>query len=196
MLPRLIMEPLKISPKYNIEHWKKINFSIEGDWQEAINIFVDRIQGRFLDLISRIESYTYAGFSVIALDCLLIETLQQFRKGVSETPRGNVKQYFKSFLIESSFGFCDKLADMFYDQIRNGILHQAEIKGTSRISINRDVPLVNLTEDGNGLLINRKLFHEQLVREFEDYVKKLRNPENHDLREKFKNKMNSICRLS
>jgi len=60
----------------------------------------------------------------MAIDCLLIETLQQFIKGVSETPRRKNECYFKNFLI-SRFkeDFDDEKAKMFYEQIRCGILH-------------------------------------------------------------------------
>lgn len=141
------------------------------------------------------ERNTYAGFAVLALDCLLIETLQQFREGVSETPFNEVKNFFTRFLTETSFGryFDQEMATMFYRQIRNGILHQAEIKGSSRILIREGTPLVTYAEDRRGLIINRKLFHQQLVRVFETYVVELREGSARELREKFRRKMDYIC---
>ena len=189
---------MRISPHYTTEDWKAIDFSTERGWQKAIDIFEDRIRGRFLKIIESIENYTYAGFAVLALDCLLIETLQQFLEGVYQTPRGKGREYFVRFLTETSFRkFFDKQkAEMFYEQIRCGILHQAEVKESSRVFIREGIPLVSLTEDGKGLIVNRKLFHEQLVKEFENYLRRLRNPANKDLRNKFKRKMDYICRVS
>ena len=131
-----------ISPKYTVEDWKTIDFSTEEDWHKAISIFEDRIRGRFLDLIHAIKSRTYAGFAVLALDCLLIETLQQFREGEPETPPRMSTKYFIRFLTETSFRdfFDEKTACMFYDQIRNGILHQAEVKESSRVLIRKEAP--------------------------------------------------------
>ena len=92
-----------ISPHYTSYDWKKLTFSTEDEWQRGINIFEDRIRGRFLKPISYIEGYTYAGFAVLALDCLLIETLQQFREGVEETPRRKSCEFFISCLTQTSF---------------------------------------------------------------------------------------------
>jgi hypothetical protein len=159
-------------------------------------MFVDRIETRFLEFIRLIERKEPSGFVVMALDCLLIETLEQFRNGVPETPAGKSKNYFVNFLTKQSFGslFNQTLAERFYYQIRCGILHQAEIKGDSRIVITKSVPLVKPSKQ-NGLIINRKLFHTQLVKEFNDYVSRLRkyDPPDQRLRANFKKKMDCIC---
>lgn len=75
-------------------------------------------------------------------------------------------------------------------------MHQAEIKGSSKIRTRTGTRLVDYSDDKEGLVINRLEFHRQLVEEFKDYVKRLRTnaPEYKDLREKFKNKMDVICK--
>lgn len=188
---------MRISARFNVDDWKSLTFSTEKEWQEAVDIFEDRISSRFLRVIQLTESYEYSGFAVLALDCLLIETLQQFREGVSETRPRMSEEYFVRFLTKTSFDkFFDRaLAKMFYRQIRCGILHQAEIKGSSRVLILPDLPLVRLATDRNGLIINRKLFHRKLVEEFKNYVSELRknNPPDEKLRHNFKKKMDHIC---
>ena len=191
---------MRISPRFTVDDWKARDFSTEEEWQKAIDIFEDRIRSRFLRVIELIERYTYSGFAILALDCLLIETLQQFRKGVSKTPPRKSKEYFVQFLTKTSFAkfFNSALAEMFYDQIRCGILHQAEIKDSSRVLIRHQTPLVRFADDKKGLVINRKLFHRQLVKEFENYVAQLRknSPPDEKLRHKFKKKMDCICQIS
>jgi len=189
---------MRISPRYTDDDWRKLSSSTEDEWQKAIDIFEDRVRGRFLEPIFRIEKYNYAGFAVLALDCLLIETLQQFREGVPRTPSRQSETFFVRFLTETSFGsyFTKEMAEKFYTQIRCGILHQAETKKSSRVVLKEDVPLVKYIDDRKGLVINRKLFHQQLVREFEDYVARLREPSNQELRRSFRKKMNYICRVS
>jgi len=193
-----MIESMEISPRYNARNWTSLTFSAEEDWQKAVDIFEDRIRGRFLDIIACIESHAYAGFAVLALDCLLIETLQQFREGKHETPSGQAKQYFVRFLTQTSFGdfFSEETAVMFYKQFRCGILHQAEVKATSLVR-RRQVPLVDFTDDRQGLIINRELFHRQLVIEFEHYVGQLRenNPLSKVMRQNFRKKMDYICRV-
>lgn len=192
------MDRMKISPKYNVVDWQRIDFSKEAGWQKAVDIFEDRLNGRFLEPISLMKGHGFSGFAVMALDCLLIETMQQFIEGESETPYKQVEKYFIRFLTESSFGrFFDKnMATKFYGQIRNGILHQAETKETSLIHKKTGTDLVTITEDRKGLSINRDLFHEQLVHEIGNYKEKLRNPENIELRHNFKKKMDFICRVN
>ena len=195
----MVSESLRISPRHTVKDWGALDFSTEEEWRKAIGIFEDRIRGRFLEPISRIEEYTYAGFAVLALDCLLIEVLQQFREGVPRTPRGQSKAFFVHFLTKTSFGSyftTKKMAEVFYHQIRCGILHEAEAEGSSKILIRRNIPLVKYTEDGGGLVINRELFHQQLVWEFEAYIAKLREPSNQKLRGNFRAKMDHICRVS
>lgn len=185
-----------ISPNYTNEDWRDLDLSKEKDWQKAIDIFEDRIKGRFLEIIDTIQGLPYSGFAVLALNCLLIETLQQFRKGQGQTPRSKSKEYFSEFLTERFRNFFNRqTSEMFYNQIRCGILHQAEVKKSSRVLIREGVPLVSLADDGEGLVINRKLFHKQLVHEFEKYVSALQGPSNVTLRANFKKKMDRICRV-
>ncbi len=194
----MVSDSLRISPHYTAGHWIALDLSTEEGWQKAIDILVDRIDGRFLKFISVIERCTYSGFVVLALDCLLIETLQQFREGAHRTPPRESREYFVRFLTETSFGryFTSQTAEMFYRQIRSGIIHQAELEGSSKILVRENIPLVKYADDGEGLVINRRLFHQQLLREFEAYIDELRDSSSQELREKFKKKMEYICRVS
>jgi len=186
---------VRISPQYTVADYKKLTFSAESEWNKAIDIFKDRISGRFLEVVSCIEENTYAGFAVVALDCLLIETLQQFHEGVAKTPRGCSGPFFVRFLTKTSFGFTEDQAKKFYKDMRCGILHQAEALGSSLVLIKRNPPLVKYTDDGKGLAINWRLLHQQLVREFKDYVDRLRNGTDQQLRDNFKKKMDYICKI-
>jgi hypothetical protein len=192
-------DSMRISPNYTVRDYKNLDLSTEEGWQKAINIFEDRIRGRFLKFIDRIECCEFSGFIVMAIDCLLIEALKQFHEGEAYTPRYKSKEFFTGFLTQgvfSKFFETNDLAEMFYDQIRCGILHQAEIKKNSRLFIRKNIPLIAKTNDGKGIIINRKLFHKKLVEEFELYLSKLKSPNENKLRGNFKKKMDYICRIS
>ncbi len=191
-------EDMRISPKYTVRDWNALTFSTEEDWQKAIVIFEDRIRGRFLKFIDLIKDHEFSGFAVLTLDCLLIETLQQFREGKDKTPRNNSQNYFVRFLTKTSFGefFTEDTARKFYDQIRCGILHQAEVKENSLVRIKINGKLIEEIEGDKGIIVYRNLFHEQLVRVFEEYLSRLREHSNKDQRDKFKKKMDYICRVS
>jgi hypothetical protein len=192
-----LIRAMRISPKYTDAHWKALTFTTEADWQRGVDIFEDRIRRRFLDTIQHFERMEFAGFAVLALDCLLIETLQQFRRGEDETLDGDGRAEFADFLTKTRFGkfFDPNTARKFYWQIRNGILHQGEVKGNARVVIKRSAPVVELTHDGRGIVVNRLRFHREMVQYVDEYVAQLRDPANADLRKKLRRKMNYICRL-
>jgi len=188
---------MRISRKYRVADWTALDFGAEDGWQRGVDILADRIKSRVLDIVRQFEGLEVAGFIVLAVDCLLIETLQQFREGVAETPRWKGEEYFVKFLTETRFRrFFDQVsARKFYDHVRCGILHQSEVKGDSRVVIGRRSPLIERVDQGNGLVVNRKVFHRELVLTCDEYLAELRNPANADLREKFKRKMDHICRV-
>ncbi len=82
-----------------------LNLSLSSpptDWERAIDIFRGRIGGRYLDPIETLiqNDVNKHGFAAMALCCLLIETLLQFREGLPQTPGGQNKQYYTKFLRE------------------------------------------------------------------------------------------------
>jgi hypothetical protein len=187
--------PISISPKYTTADWKLLEFKEERDWERAVKMLEDRIEGRFFKVIRLIQPYGYAGFAILALDCLLIETLEQFYRGTDETPGRESKAYFRNFLMRSSFKgyFTPDMANDFYTMIRCGILHQAEVKGSSLVLRRASAPMVANVPDSHGLAINRVKFHKELVKVFQQYTSDLRNPANDVLRQNYRKKMNFIC---
>lgn len=66
--------------------------SEQGVWERGIEIFKDRIQGRFFDAIEEsLDDPNKNGFAVMAIGCLLVETLYQFKEGFSSSPSGLYK---------------------------------------------------------------------------------------------------------
>lgn len=186
---------MQISPRFKASDWTSLDLTQESGWVKAAEIFEDRINGRFLEMVERIEDVKFSGFAALALDCLLIETLQQFIEGVDETPRGKAKQYFQKFLTSTHFGggFDATTAAMFYEQFRCGILHQAEIKGSSKVwKVGR---VAQFSADRKGLIVNHKTLHSKLRGAFADYVTELRRGSDPTLRDNFKKKMDFICRV-
>lgn len=197
-----------ISPKYTKNDWKSLNLDNHNDnnWNTAIEIFKDRINGRFLKPINKIIKHPnkkinlFCGFIIIAIDCLIIETLYQFYKGTDETQGSHKKSFWHFF--KNSIYFNDEIdtkekAYVFYKHFRCGILHQAQTKKMSKIRINRNkmAQPINPKCINDGLIIDRKIFHNSLVKDIEHYCEILLNPKNTDeinLRKNFIKKMDYI----
>ncbi len=167
---------IKISPKFYQKDWRdlKLNSNIDEDWNKAIEIFKDRMEGRFIKQIEVLdrnpnrEIGLYAGFSIMPLICLFIETLEQFWTGNIETKRygqqnkcrflpkwinnkskpaiaNDAKAFYSFFQRNTEFAnFFDteEKADVFYRKIRCGLLHQGQTKGKSLIHIRNTEPML------------------------------------------------------
>lgn len=195
---------MEIAPRFTDGDWKRLAFKSERDWICAVAALRRRLEERFLKPARSLLRFQRSGFAVLALDCLLVETLQQFREGVVETPyvirNGRrilaSEEYFKAFLTSSYFGpgFDDHTSILFYRTVRCGILHQAEVKKSSLVRRGR--PLVSLSADRKGVVVNPVLFHNRVEAAFRRYLADLRKPEERDLRKRFREKMNHIARIA
>lgn len=207
--------------------WEKLSPKLDNDesaWLQAIGVFERRMKERFfscLDALVQADTkpdlqsdapgtdHCIPGFSIMALCCLLIETLQGFREpsalliptGPCEFPAGlcikpspGTNERFRKFLRLPSFGgaFNNKgVAKEFLHGVRNGILHEAE---TRKWVIWRSEPhgqIVATEQDGYAL--NRTLFYEAVKQEFESYLKDLRNSASKELRQRFREQMQKLC---
>lgn len=188
---------MRVSRNYTVDHWKALKFSCEEDWAQGVAIFMDRIETRYLEHIRALLRQSTSGFVVLTLDCALIETLEQFRRGKNKTPQREGRQYFESFLTETAFKehFNKDLAGYFYTEIRCGLLHQSEAGGTSRVKRGKSLPLVSATTDGKGVVVNTPEFHSLLEKVIKDYADILQDVKAIPQREAFRRKMNFICRV-
>ena len=86
---------IKISPQYYQKDWNDLDLDKNNiaDWNKAIEIFKDRIDGRYFSQIEVLDKHKirntgiHSGFAIMSLTCLLIETLEQFWEGRIETSR-------------------------------------------------------------------------------------------------------------
>ena len=194
-------EAFDIAPGINATEWHKLDLDdpMSHDWEKAINIFRTRITERYiepvqilLDLEDRLPaSNRKYGFTILAIDSLLIETLWAFKRGLCDT-KGKSRKAFLDFLVsENAFGFSEEQAARFYEDYRCGILHQAEIGNNSKVwSVG---PLIHAID--NELIINRTSFHRALTECFVKYCTDLADAGNSDLRTKFRKKMDYISRV-
>jgi hypothetical protein len=163
---------VKLSPRYTENQW---NAAFDGreDWARAINIVEDRIKGRWLDAADRLIDEPHAGFAILALDCIVLESLWGFMNGRA-VPRRGEQRVYRGVLMSPGFGWTEAQSDSFRELVRNGIIHDAETR--SRWLVERTVPrniVPQLNKQGDYVL-NRTRFHGALKAEFEEWIIRLR----------------------
>jgi hypothetical protein len=219
---------------------KRLIENDEEAWRCAVDVFERRIRERFLSCIEALAEadsrsdvevpaeapadcstlpednagrVVVPGFAIMALCCLLIETLQRFREaperpaqvvGPCAYPAGpciregsfiSTTELFAGFLRLPSFKGefeDDRVAKSFVRGVRNGILHDAE---TRRWVIWRDEPegrIVRPLRDGYAL--NRSEFYKALNTELGKYLQELRNSASQERRNRFREKMDDVIK--
>jgi hypothetical protein len=194
---------MQIAPGVEAATWQRLKLDDpnSSDWKVAVDILSARIIERYIApvdfLVATEETKSPSdrrfGFTVLAVACMLVETLGAFIEGLEDT-EGKSKKTFCNFLrtrklFAAEFS-TDELAENFYKQFRCGILHQAESGGESKVwSVG---PMLHVK--GNSITVNRNKFHDCLKAEFQSYLSELREPNNAALRKNFRKKMDFICR--
>jgi len=196
---------IKIAPNFTIGDWKELRLNPkepqDENWNEAIKIFDARIRQRFIEpadiLInnqkdSRGKTF---GFAILALDFLVMETLQGFRDGKT-THNGESKNLIEKFLKNwdlfintTTEDNRKEKAENIYKSYRCAIHHSGSTDNSFLIGISGDA----FDFRADGAKINRNKFHKGLKCEFNNYQNFLRNPKDMELRKNFITKMNYIC---
>lgn len=130
----------------------------------------EAIHHRFMErYIAPVSGPPRHGFTIMAVSCLMIEALESFRQGWEHTDRRSRDAFCLFFSGVEPFRVLESYAGTFYDNVRCGILHQAET--TDGWRIRRDSsPLL----DPVARTINAEQFLEalrQVLQEFCDHLK-------------------------
>jgi hypothetical protein len=134
------------------------------------------------------------GFAILALDCLLIDTIQSFREGRVTTGEVSPAASFRAFLKSPRFpGFNANDRDDFFDYIRNGLLHNGETRKDWKIRIDTRRLLVK-APGSKARTLNRRLFHAAVVREFRSLCQDIKTG-SVETRTRFLRRMDAICGL-
>jgi hypothetical protein len=172
------------------------------DWLLAIGYLERRLNERYVEpieiLIDSEKEKTAIdkkfGFTILAIDCLLAETIQSFYEGRTES-KGKSRMIFVRFLMERD-GFKNHFptindAMKFYEDFRCGILHQGQTFGDTKIWTVGQL----IQKQGEYIIVNREEFHEKIKQELNIYFTELRKRQNQALLNNFKKKMDFICNV-
>jgi hypothetical protein len=160
----------------------------------GITEFVERrFLERYFDPIEALSAARKNGFSIMALCCLTVESLQCFREGLPISDGESRALFHRFFEREAEFiGFRGCWLG-FYKYVRCGILHQGET--THGWRIRRSGPLF----EAETPQINATKFQAALKKSLVDYVNELKREDfDSDSWINCKKKLNSIianCKL-
>lgn len=202
-----------ISVKYKKEDYQNISLEVDSpkeDWKKAVHILDDRINGRYLTPLKKMikgftdpttsvtgsvkgeENFINYGFIAMTTNCLLIETLLQFKEGKDKIDN-NAKQY-KEFLLNNipfSSKFDEITAKRFYKDIRCGLLHSAQTKNKSELTFYSSSLIEKINGD-KSIRVDIGKMTEIIEEYYKNYRSQLLDSNQETLRENFINKMNFI----
>lgn len=186
-------ESLRISPRFIADDWYALKCDSPNDWAKAAEMVKDRLDGRFPRYASNCLRSPYSGYVVLAIDSLLLETLQQFREGVING-HGRSREMVTQFLGGKRFqpAFDPEARNAFYSDIRCGLLHQAEAKRMWLLRRGQKA-MLQPSPDGQGYVIDVQAFHKAVRGSMTDYLRELRQPTSNQLRANLWEKMAHIC---
>ncbi len=164
---------------------------------DLILFFKTRYSERYFAPIRVLEGIGKgAGFSIMTLACLLVETFYSYRAGLPTSHKGEYRGWLKQMNDRPKINTPDYVADSefpteirdvficfftanqaffpmvkggeFYDNIRNGLLHQSQTKRGWKINTG-----TGCLWDENLRSLDRKLFVQKLRNYFEHYASEL-----------------------
>jgi|NGEPerStandDraft_6_1074524.scaffolds.fasta_scaffold39427_1 hypothetical protein len=149
----------------------------ENGKRKIVQLVRERLRERYIDPINALDSDEKNGFTIMALSCLLVETLESFHQGWPQSP-SSAYAFCSFFDREQRFHDFKGSARQFFTHVRCGILHQGETTGCWSITRAAGAPLF----DGANLKVNATKFHTNLTECLDEYTdgltkKKLVEPE-------------------
>ncbi|MGH8503844.1 MAG: hypothetical protein ACREVE_15540 [Gammaproteobacteria bacterium] len=136
----------------------------------------------------RVDKDKKNGFTIIAVSCLMIEALESFYHGWTNSRNKSQLAFCNFFDRDPDFNFMRGHGEGFYRHVRCGILHQAETTGGWHIRRRGKV------FEESTMTINTKLFHDRVENALRRYCDQLEQDAwNSELWKKFRKKMNSVC---
>ena len=212
-------DKMEIAGKRTVADWNSLKGKLNDHtnlWETAFDdFFYSRLETRYLNPIHLLQTHgenTGEGFSIVSLQCALVEFLQTTRDGINfdfsngssyseackdtknYTHSGGSKKIFAEFLqnqepFNSYFDTEDKAND-FFSNVRCSLLHEARTTGNWRITANPIRSETIKVEDGITFL-QRDRFQQDL----ETYIwrYKIELLSDTELQKAFTRKFDALC---
>lgn len=178
------MRPIKdirLSSSITLERYRALELA--EDRRALGEFIIERFNERYFKPIE--DSHSKHGFTILAVCCLVIETLESFYQGRGDTKERSAKMFRDFFERNISLRIFSSADDWFFRDIRCGILHQSETRGGWRI-LRRGRLL-----DVEAKTINATRFLRELKKAVVEYGGQLTIDD--ECWNQFKSKMNVVC---
>jgi hypothetical protein len=137
----------------------------------------------------RVDRAKKNGFTIMAVSCLLIETLESFIQGWPDTKNKSQLAFCNFFDRNIGFALFHGEAQNFYKHVRCGILHQGETTGGWHIRRN------GALFDKTTRTINAKKFHDEVESVLKSYCIDIQGSDwSMPIWQSFRKKMHSVCK--
>jgi len=134
---------------------------VDLDGPELLKQFENRMMGFYIEPAEKCVRCGYAfAAGVLLVSCIDALARLRFGDGVGRRFRRFVCQELRSF-------FDDSLTQRFYDEFRNGLVHEARIKNGGQFSLETNT---TVTELGGLLLINPDYLAQEVRAALQSYV--------------------------
>jgi hypothetical protein len=182
-------ESTKLAGPATIHDYREM---VNRDDRGAISDLIKRrFEERYLDSVSGSQVH---GFTKLAVSCLMVEALESFRQGWTDSNGKSEAAFCGFFHAFAEFNELAPHAHEFYRAIRCGILHQAETTSGWRVN-RKGGPLIR--RNGAIVWISAKEFVERLRRALDGYCEGLKKAEwDSEEWKRARKKLGRICKNS
>ena len=179
-------DDVELARGYTVARYRRLEAA--KDKKEIARLLNRRFTERYLAPMLAKQNVKH-GFSVMAIACLMVEALESFRQGWSDTKNHSKAAFCSFFDAHVQFASFRGHAERFYYDVRCGILHQAETRRGWRIC--RKGPLFIPSER----TVNATAFLRNLGRVLKAYCRDLvRNDWDSGSWKNCRKKMDAICK--
>ena len=173
-----------------------------ASFEEMVGFFEKKIENSFFLPIKTLllPEYKTTGIMILTAISALIDLISQYYYSESGIKH---KDKYKQFLREHFEGFAEKIkikkyphvkdyADFFYEAFRSQLLHNFMLSEYSTIGWKTDMIYLHVWDKAKGtkeVVVNPRLLFEKLEQVFADYIAKLLDKKNKELRKRFAQKL-------
>lgn len=179
-----MLEDVFVAPGIRIEH-------LSNPWtlDEKIEILEARVRGYQLDVAESLIPNEVAGFAILYILTSYFEMIAKLESG--HTGQGqagaNFKKGFESVFPNTPSTDCHDAKTIIWEDLRCGLFHMGQAK--SRVILMHKLSGPSMTIDRTGgrlfLLIDPKMFVGDLRKHFENYIARLKDTSQRELRNNF-----------